>query len=507
MSYNGSGTFVINSTGQPVVTGTVISSTAFNALTADLATGLSTAITKDGQTAATARIPFAQGISSTLVTDSTSTTTGSIITAGGVGIAKALFVGTTANFGGVATYSAQPIFSSLTASSAVATDASKGLVSVTNTGTGNNVLATSPTLVTPILGTPTSGSLVNCTDTNYTGFKNRIINGAMVISQSAAGAAVTVNGAYPVDRFAVGEDTTGAYSGQQDSSAPVGFVNSLKFTTTTADASIAAGETCFLRQFVEGNNVSDLAWGTASAKSVTLSFWVKSSLTGSFSGAIANDGYNRSYPFLYTIAVADTWEYKTVTIPGDTTGTWLTTTGIGLRIYWNLGTGTDNTGTAGAWVGAGNVGADSTVAVIGTLNATWFITGVQLEKGSTATSFDYRPYGTELALCQRYLPAVTSTNGSISAGYSYSTTQALYTVNFPVSARTQPTGITTSGSFSALRGDAASQAVSTVVFSNGGSSSSCEIVATIGSAAFTQGQGSQLRTSGAASILFTGCEL
>ena len=171
MSYNGSGTFNINTAGQPVVTGTVISSTAFNALTADLATGLSTAITKDGQTAATARIPFAQGISSTLVTDSSSTTTGSIITAGGAGVAKALFVGTTANVagavtlqstlavGGVATYSAQPIFSSLTASSAVATDASKGLVSVTNTGTGNNVLSTSPTLVTPVLGAAAATSV------------------------------------------------------------------------------------------------------------------------------------------------------------------------------------------------------------------------------------------------------------------------------------------------------------------------------------------------------------
>jgi hypothetical protein len=146
MSYNGSGTFNINTTGQPVVAGTVITATAFNLLTADLATGLTTAITKDGQTATTARIPFAQGINSTLVTDSTNTTSGSIITAGGVGIAKALYVGTTANVTGVATFSAQPIFSSLTASSAVATDASKGLVSVTNTGTGNNVLATAPTI-------------------------------------------------------------------------------------------------------------------------------------------------------------------------------------------------------------------------------------------------------------------------------------------------------------------------------------------------------------------------
>jgi len=157
MSYNGSGTFNINTTGQPVVAGTVISSSAFNSLTSDLATGLTTAITKDGQTTTTARITFAQGFTSSLTTDSSSVSTGSIITAGGVGIAKALFVGTTANvagavtLGGIATFSAQPIFSSLTASSAVATDASKGLVSVTNTGTGSNVLGTSPTITNPLI--------------------------------------------------------------------------------------------------------------------------------------------------------------------------------------------------------------------------------------------------------------------------------------------------------------------------------------------------------------------
>jgi len=146
MSYNGSGTFQINTSGQPVVTGTVISSSAFNALTADLATGLSTAITKDGQTATTVRIPFAQGINSSLTTDTSSGSTGSIYTAGGVGITKGLFVG------GTATFSATPVFSALTASSAVATDASKNLVSVTNTGTGNNVLSASPTLTGTIAG-------------------------------------------------------------------------------------------------------------------------------------------------------------------------------------------------------------------------------------------------------------------------------------------------------------------------------------------------------------------
>ena len=189
MSYNGSGTFNIITAGQPVVAGTIISAATFNALTADLATGLTTALTKDGQTTATARIPFAQGISSTLVTDASSVSTGSIITAGGVGIAKKLYVGTDANIAGtlavtgVATFSATPVYSSLTASSAVATDASKALVSVTNTGTGSNVLATSPTLVTPALGTPSSGTLSSCTvdGTDAVGFRNIPQN-----SQSAA---------------------------------------------------------------------------------------------------------------------------------------------------------------------------------------------------------------------------------------------------------------------------------------------------------------------------------
>jgi hypothetical protein len=189
MSYNGSGTFNINSTGQPVVAGTIISAATFNALTADLATGLTTALTKDGQTTATARIPFAQGINSSLSTDASSVSTGSIFTAGGVGIAKKLYVGTDANVAGtlavtgVATFSASPVYSSLTASSAVATDASKVLVSVTNTGTGSNVLATSPTLVTPVLGTPSSGTLSSCTvdGTDAVGFRNIPQN-----SQSAA---------------------------------------------------------------------------------------------------------------------------------------------------------------------------------------------------------------------------------------------------------------------------------------------------------------------------------
>jgi hypothetical protein len=447
MSYNGSGTFNINTAGQPVVTGTVISSTAFNALTADLATGLSTAITKDGQTAATARIPFAQGISSTLVTDSTSTTTGSIITAGGVGIAKALYVGTTANFGGVASYSAQPIFSSLTASSAVATDASKGLVSVTNTGTGNNVLATSPTLVTPILGTPTSGSLVNCTDINYTGFKNRIINGAMVIDQRNAGASVTMSNAvvFTVDRWWSFEDSDGTMTAQRSTTAPAGFINSLVCTTTSADASLGATQRVVINQGIEGFNIADLGWGTANAQTVTLSFWVRSSLTGTFGGALKNAG-TRSYPYSYTISAANTWEFKTVTVAGDTSGTWATDNTVGMQVQFGLGVGSTYSGTAGAWVSADLNSVTGAVSVVGTNGATFYITGVQLEKGSTATSFDYRPYGTELALCQRYFyktfsQSVAAPSASKSgAMFVYQVANnAAFNARFPVTMRATPT--------------------------------------------------------------------
>ena len=427
MSYNGSGTFQINTSGQPVVAGTVISSTAFNALTADLATGLSTAITKDGQTTTTARIPFAAGINSSLTTDSSSTSTGSIITAGGVGIAKALYVGTNANVAGtlavtgVATFSATPIYSSLTASSAVATDASKALVSVTNTGTGNNVLATSPTLVTPILGTPASGSLVNCTDINYTGFKNRIINGAMVIDQRNAGASVTPNGVvYNIDRFWTFNTQTSKFTIQQNAGSvtpPVGFKNYLGATSSSAYTVISTDQ-FFIAQTIEGYNIADLGWGTASAATVTLSFWVRSSLTGTFAGSIQNNTNNRSYVFSYTISSANTWEQKSITISGDTSGTWEATNNGGLITIFSIGAGTNFNATASAWSAGNFKSVTGATSVVGTNGATFYITGVQLEKGSTATSFDYRPYSTELDLCQRYFSTTYNTGVAVGTASS-----------------------------------------------------------------------------------------
>jgi hypothetical protein len=235
-------------------------------------------------------------------------------------------------------------------------------------------------------------------------FRNRIINGNMVIDQRNAGASVTLNGgeSYMTDRFACGDVTDGSFTAQQVSDAPAGFINSLKCTITSADTSLTGTQTAYCFQTIEGLNIADLAWGTASAATITISFWVKSSLTGTFGGALRNNAANRAYPFTYAISAANTWEYETITIAGDTSGTWLTTNGVGINLQFSLGAGPDRLGTAGAWNANNNVGATGQVQVIGTNGATWQVTGVQLEKGSTATSFDYRPYGTELALCQRY---------------------------------------------------------------------------------------------------------
>ena len=450
MSYNGSGTFQINTSGQPVVTGTSISSTVFNALTADLATGLSTAITKDGQTTTTARIPFALGINSTLVTDATNTTSGSIIAAGGVGIAKALYVGTTANvagavtLGGVATFSAQPIFSSLTASSAVATDASKGLVSVTNTGTGNNVLATGPTIGTPTLGSSSTDTILmtgapSIGGAGYgmgMGFRNRIINGAMVIDQRNAGASVTpaTAGVYSVDRWKTTISVASKFSIQQNAGAitpPAGFKNYVGVTSLSA-YSVGAGDYFALIQAIEGYNIADLGFGAAGASPVTLSFWVRSSLTGTFGGCLFG---GQSYPFTYTINVANTWEQKTVTVIGSTSGTWATDNSSGLQVFFGLGVGSTYSGTAGSWSGSTYFSATGATSVVGTNGATMYITGVQLEKGSTATAFDYRPYGTELALCQRYYWQCTDSLGiSATASNVYRTA-----INMPVPMRAAPT--------------------------------------------------------------------
>ena len=239
-------------------------------------------------------------------------------------------------------------------------------------------------------------------------FKNRIINGDMTIDQRNNGAAVTVNSSgsnfFFVDRwFGNGQNSDGVFTAQRVSTAPVGFNNSLQFTVTTADSSIGATQGYTFRQRVEGFNFADMMWGTASAQTVTLSFWVRSSLTGNFGGSIFNENGDRIYVFPYTINSANTFEYKTITILGDTTGTWVgATNGVALNLTFSLGVGSTFKGTAGAWSSTFAFAPTGSVDLISTNGATLFITGVQIEKGTVATSFDYLPYTTELLLCQRY---------------------------------------------------------------------------------------------------------
>jgi len=233
--------------------------------------------------------------------------------------------------------------------------------------------------------------------------RNRIINGDMRIDQRNAGASVTpTDGQYTLDRWRCLQAVSSKYSAQQSSVAPSGFSNSFLATSLSA-YSVGSSEYFVVEQIIEGFNTADLNWGTANAKTVTLSFWVYSSLTGTFGGAFRNSAANRSYPFTYTISSASTWEQKTITVAGDTTGTWVgATNGKGIEIKFGLGVGSTLSGTAGAWAGANYLSATGATSVVGTSGATWYITGVQLEVGSVATPFERRPFGTELALCQRY---------------------------------------------------------------------------------------------------------
>jgi hypothetical protein len=268
------------------------------------------------------------------------------------------------------------------------------------------------------------------------GFKNRIINGAMVIDQRNAGASVTQTTAnlYGIDRFQAVGAVTSKFTFQQSSTAPTGFINSTLITSSAA-TSVGASDFYLYGQLIEGLNMADLAWGTASAATVTLSFWVRSSLTGTFGGSIQNSDNSRNYPFSYTISSANTWEQKSLTIAGDTSGTWLTTNGTGMKVRWSMGAGSTVSGTAGAWSGTLYYSATGAVSVVGTSGATFYITGVQLEKGSTATSFDYRPYGTELALCQRYF-YLAPANALYSASYGPVLGASTYLgLDFPVEMR------------------------------------------------------------------------
>jgi hypothetical protein len=273
-----------------------------------------------------------------------------------------------------------------------------------------------------VITTSTAGGVLGAGNASI--MKNRIINGAMVIDQRNAGASVNniVGASYTLDRWRIYGDVVSKFSVQQNAGSitpPSGYINYLGATSLSAYTP-GTSEAFNIGQRIEGLNIADLGWGTANAKTVTLSFQVYSSLTGTFGGSLRNSAANRSYPFSYSIPVANTWTSISITIAGDTTGTWLTTNGIGINLQFSLGTASNISGTAGAWVAANYQSVTGAVSVIGTNGATFYITGVQLEVGSSATGFEYRMYTTELSLCQRYFVSLISAivdSGSVVANF------------------------------------------------------------------------------------------
>jgi hypothetical protein len=324
----------------------------------------------------------------------------------------------------------------------------------------------------------------------YTGFKNRIINGAMVIDQRNAGASITpsTNGTMSLDRWKCGLNTGLApskYSVQQSSVAPAGFSNSVLITSTSA-YTVQADDYSTFTQAIEGFNFADFGFGTANAQPLTIFFQIRSSLTGTFAGFIQNNNADRSYPFTFTISAANTWESKTVTIAGDISGTWVgATNSTGLLFGFNLGTGSNRQGTANTWNASNARTVSGAVNLIATNGATMYITGVQLEKGSTATSFDYRPYGTELQLCQRYFWSATGGSNSTSYSYlgplqAYLATEAFgFLTALPVTMRANPT-CSSSGTFVANTAAGNGRTITTLTLLGNKNGISCSIVANTG---------------------------
>ena len=303
-------------------------------------------------------------------------------------------------------------------------------------------------------------------------FKNRIINGDMRIDQRNNGSSVNLTGnIYTIDRWNTQQPAQNIATQRNAGSVtpPAGFTNYLGFTVALAATPISSN-IFQAAQSIEGFNVADLGWGTASASPVTLSFWVRSSLTGTFSGSLSNDSNARSYPFTFVINAANTWEQKSVTIPGDTTGTWLTTNGAGIKVGFSLGMGSTYSGTANTWQAGTFLSATGATNLVATLGATFYITGVQLEKGTVATSFDYLDYGRQLIQCQRYYETLVgdSVNGYAMMSGIMSGNNSWTNWNFKVTKRSAPTVALASGaSWVNLTPSYINSSISTSNLSNG----------------------------------------
>jgi hypothetical protein len=305
-------------------------------------------------------------------------------------------------------------------STVVAVTASGAAVTGTMTVGGSSVLTSASATVGAGGITFSDGSTQTAAASPYV-LKNRIINGDMRIDQRNAGASVTSG--FPVDRFQVYSTQSSKWTAQQSTTAPTGFTNSVIITSSSSYSPISSDYFSYTTR-IEGFNVADLDWGTANAKTITVSFWVRSSLTGTWTGALHNNAFNRVYPFSYTISSANTWEYKTVTIAGDTTGTWLTNNSVGIEIGFAFSVGSSGLGTAGAWTNTASIfGATGQTNLLGTNGATFYITGVQLEQNTSATPFERRLYGQELANCYRYFRIYNQTGTMYGVGANNSSTQ------------------------------------------------------------------------------------
>jgi hypothetical protein len=324
-----------------------------------------------------------------------------------------------------------------------------------------------------------------------TGFKNKLINGNMVINQRAWSGTITADSTYTLDRWVARNDLSSKMSVTQSSDAPAGFSYSLLVTSLTT-TTLTTGGYYFMSQYVEGFNAADLAWGTSSAKTITISFWVKSSLTGTFGGSVLNSGETRCYPFTYTISAANTWEQKSVTILGDTTGTWVgATNGVAMRVSLEVGIGTSLSSPAGAWTSTSSqYGATGATNVLGTNGATIQWTGVQLEVGTTATNFDFRSIGTELNLCQRYCFGFggSSSNGtSCVVGVALSSNQSVSAVQFPVQMRGYPS-LTVATPSNFYTNNIGANTNSSSISANTSSATTGEFLATLVSSSLSGGQ-------------------
>lgn len=470
MPRNGSGQYnPLTNTWNPPVTGVLATGADFQAQLNDISAAITQSVSKDGQTPMTANLPMGNnsivGIASGTETSPSISANGDTNTglyfpaADTIGVAVGgVNVGnfTSAGFSGnAATATNATNATNLVNGNATLTAGTAAAPSLTTTGDANTGLyfPAADTIGVAIGGVQVaqisqSGFSVNGNNisaVNSLGFRNRIINGDMRIDQRNNGASINpTDGQFVVDRFAMGVSQTSKLTAQRSAVAPVGFANSILVTSSSV-YSVLAGDYFAVNQSVEGFNVADLGWGTANAQAVTLSFWVRSSLTGTFAGSLRNSASNRSYPFSYTISAANTWEQKTVTIAGDTAGTWLTDNGAGIRVWFTLGAGSTYSGTAGAWAAGNFVSATGATSVVGTSGATFYITGVQLEAGTVATPFERRDYGRELIMCQRYFylfgptPAEGAADGRLLVNPISGQQARLALPLVPVEMRTTPT--------------------------------------------------------------------